>query len=152
MSVIPAPESGPDLDRRIARWVDGSRHGAEPLAYSTDESAADALIALLEKRDITATVERDADSWYCVFWAPRPGDAVKERVASGSAALRPLAVCRAVLNLPLTGSGTRLRLRRSSRGWVGPDETGPRRVASDDGGESLADAKSPEPTRAARES
>lgn len=116
MSVIPAPESGSDLDRRIARLVDGSRNGAEPLAYSTDECAADALTAVLEKRSITSTVEHDADYWYCVFWAPRPGDGVLERVASGSAVLRPLAICRAVMNLPLTGSGNRLRLRRASRG------------------------------------
>ena len=149
MSVIPAPESGSDLDLRIARLVDGSRNGADPLAYSTDERAADALAALLEKRDITATIEQDADSWYCVFWAPRPGDGVLERVASGSAASRPLAICRAMLNLPLTGRGTRLRLRRSSRGWIGPNEPEPRLVEPR---ERAVDDKPFEPPRAARES
>jgi hypothetical protein len=124
MSVLPPAESGPALDRRIARLVDGrSGRGVTP-SYSTDESPASELVQRLEDRGITARIEHDADAWYCVFWAPRPGDGTKERVASGSAVARPLAICRAVLNLPLVGSGKRLRLRRASRGWIA-DETGP---------------------------
>ena len=152
MPVIPTPVSGSDLDRRIARLVDGLRNGAEPLAYSTDECTAEALTALLEKRGITSTVEQDADYWYCVFWAPRPGDGVLERVASGSAALRALAICRAVMNLPLTGRGSRLRLRRASRGWIGPDDAEPRPAREHETDEIGEDAGSFAPPRAARES
>jgi hypothetical protein len=151
MTFISPAESGPALNRRIGLLVDGPRSDGA-LAYSTDERAADALAARLEEKGIKATLEQDSEAWYCVFWAPRPGDDVAERVASGSAASRPLAICRAILNLPLSGSGRHLHLRRTSRGWIGPDETGPRRVASDDGGAGLGDAESPEPARAARES
>jgi hypothetical protein len=159
MSVVPPAESGPALDRRIARLIDGVRNDAAPPQYSTEESQAADLVQRLEGHGITANLEHDADSWYCVFWAPRPGDGTKERVASGSAAARPLAICRAVLNLPLAGAGKRLRLRRASRGWI-PDEGGPHPafaattkgeqpespVASDE------DERCPEPSRAAQES
>jgi len=123
MSVIPPAESGFALDRRIARLIDGPRNGGESPHYSTEESPASDLIQRLENRGIAASMEQHEGLWYCVFWAPRPGDRTKERVASGSAAARPLAICRAVLNLPLVGSGKRLRLRRASRGWI-PDEAG----------------------------
>jgi hypothetical protein len=124
MSVIPPAESGPALDGRMARLFDGPPDGGEPPRYSTEESLAADVLERLENRGITASIEQDADSWYCVFWAPRPGDGTNERIATGSAAARPLAVCRAVLNLPLAGTGKRLRLRRASRGWI-PDEAAP---------------------------
>jgi hypothetical protein len=151
MSLISPAESGPALDRRIGRLVDGPR-SAGGLAYSTDDRAADRLAARLEEKGIKATMEQASEAWYCVFWASRPGDNVAERVASGSATSRPLAICRAVLNLPLSGSGRHLHLRRTSHGWIGPDEVGPRRVAPDCGRESLTDAESPAPARPARES
>lgn len=159
MSVVPPAESGPALDRRIARLIDGVRNDAAPPQYSTEESQAADLVRRLEAQGITAIIEQDADSWYCVFWAPRPGDGTKERVASGGAAARPLAICRAVLNLPLSGAGKRLRLRKASRGWI-PDEGGPHPAfaASTKGGQSEnpvacdADERSLEPSRAAQES
>lgn len=128
MSVPPSPESGPGLDRRIAQLVGGSRSTEDPLAYSTDEGAAEALTAHLEKRGIPSTLEQDADHWYCTFWSPRSGDAVMERIASGTAPTRPLAICRAAMNLPLVGSGNRLRLRRTTRGWIGPQDPAPRAI------------------------
>jgi hypothetical protein len=132
--------------------------------YSTEESPAADLVRRLENQGITAAIEQDADSWYCVFWAPRPGDGTKERIASGSAEARPLAVCRAVLNLPLVGTGKRLRLGRASRGWI-PDETAPHPAFADpsESGPSAIeertsslvvedDDRSFEPSRAAQES
>jgi hypothetical protein len=133
MSVVPAPESGPNLDQRINRLVRGTQGAGDPLAYSTDEGAADALTAHLEKRGIAATFEQDADHWYCIFWTPRSGDAVMERIASGAAPTRPLAICRAALNLPLVGSGNRLRLRRTTRGWIGPQDAAPRAIEAEAG-------------------
>ena len=129
MSVIPPAESGPDLDRRIARRIDGPRSLGEPPPRSTDDSAADALLERLGETGITVTLENDGDFWYCVFRAPRPFDAVPERIASGSAPIRPLAICRAVLNLPLSGSGKRLRLRAATRGWVADEATAGRPLA-----------------------
>jgi hypothetical protein len=121
MSIIAPAESGPFLDRRIARLIDGPPKGGEHPPYSTDEAAAGELASRLESQGITSTFERDGDHWYCVIWTPRQGDGVKERIASGSARTRPLAICRAVLNVPLIGSGNRLRIRTASRGWIGRD-------------------------------
>ena len=163
MSIISPAEPGPALDRRIARLIDGPQTGAASPQYSTEESLAADLVMRLESRGITASVEQDADSWYCVVWAPRPGDGREERVASGSATTRPLAVCRAVLNLPLVGTGKRLRLRRASRGWI-PDESAlhPAFAAPSPSGSPTAeptdsqvaddDDRSFEPARAGRES
>jgi hypothetical protein len=159
MPVVPPAESGPALDRRIARLIDGARiDGAAP-SYSTEHSQADDLVQRLETHGITAGIEQDADTWYCVFWAPRPGDGKRERVATGSAAARPLAICRAVLNLPLSGTGKRLRLRKAARGWI-PDEGGPRPVFAETtrGGQSESPVDSDlngralEPNRAAQKS
>jgi hypothetical protein len=152
MSVLPAPESGADLDRRIARLVAGPRGTGDPLAYSTDEGAAEALTAHLEKRGIAATLEQDADYWYCVFWSPRSGDAVMERIASGTAPTRPLAICRAAVNLPLVGSGNRLRLRRTTRGWIGPEDAAPRAIEAEAGRSTRGDEDRLERPRAAQES
>jgi hypothetical protein len=125
MSVIAPADPGPYLDRRIARLIEGPRSAAESPPYSTEETAAQELVVRLDRQGITATFEQDGDYWYCVFWGPRAGDGVKERVSSGSALTRPLAICRAVLNLPLSGSGKRLRLRIASRGWIGSGAPGP---------------------------
>jgi hypothetical protein len=151
MAAILPPEAGALLDRRVGRLVDGPRFRGEVPGYSSDDRVAQELVARLEKHGITATFEDDAGCWYCVFWAPRPGDGTLERLSSGSAETKALAICRAVLNLPLAGSGSRLRLRRASRGWIEEEE--PREISGDDplraqpvseGAESL------EPTRAAR--
>jgi hypothetical protein len=159
MSVVPPAESGPALDRRIARLIDGAHNDGAARSYSTEESQADDLVQRLETHGITASIEQDADTWYCVFWAPQAGDGKRERVATGSAAARPLAICRAVLNLPLSGTGKRLRLRKAARGWI-PDEGGPRPVfAETTGGEqsessvaSDAGRRALEPNRAAQKS
>lgn len=126
MSIVPPAESGVSLDRRIARLILGPRSTMEPPPYSRDEAAADSLAARLEALGIEPSLERDGDYWYCVFRATQAGDGVKERIASGSATTRALAICRAVLNLPLSGTGSRLRLRRASQGWIGDDEAHPR--------------------------
>jgi hypothetical protein len=159
MSVVSPAESGPALDRRIASLIDGAHNDGAAPSYSTEEPKADDLVRRLETHGITASIEQNADTWYCVFWSPQPGDGKRERVATGSAAARPLAICRAVLNLPLSGTGKRLRLRKAARGWI-PDEGGPRpvfaettegeqpesTVASDAGG------RAREPNRAAQKS
>lgn len=126
MSFVPPAESGASLDRRIARLILGPRSTTEPPPYSRDEAAADSLATLLATLGIEPSLERDGDSWYCVFRAAQAGDGVKERIASGSATTRALAICRAVLNLPLSGTGSRLRLRRASRGWIGDEDAHPR--------------------------
>lgn len=129
MSISFLEDAGPGLDRRIAKRVLGRRHSANPPHYSTEVDASEELLARLEREGVTATLEEDEGLWYCVFWAQRLGDGVKERIATGSAHTRPLAACRAVLNLPLTGSGTRLALRVAESGWI--DEAAARSTTAD---------------------
>jgi hypothetical protein len=151
MAAILPPEAGTLLDRRVGRLVDGPRFSGETPTYSTDDSVAQELLARLEKHGITATFEDDTGCWYCVFWAPRPGDGTLERLSSGSAETKALAICRAVLNLPLAGSGNRLRLRRATRGWIEGDA--PQELGGEDSPRARPvseDAELLEPTRVAR--
>jgi hypothetical protein len=161
MSYVPPAEPGSALDRQIARQLDGMRHGREPAPYSTDEGAALRLVERLGACGISPEFEQDDEQWYCVFRLARADGGAGERVASGSATTRALAICRAVLNLPLTGTGSRLRLRTASRGWIGSDDAEPRPVPPVDA-ESGPDVatesateevgESPGPPRAARRS
>jgi hypothetical protein len=159
MSFVAPAESGASLDRRIARLILGPRSTTEPPPYSRDEAAADSLAARLATLGIEPSLERDGDRWYCVFRAAQSGDGLKERIASGSAPTRALAICRAVLNLPLSGTGSRLRLRRASRGWIGDDDAHPRAAPgleptpeSEERGATAPERESPGSRRAAQES
>ena len=151
MAAILPPEAGAPLDRKIARLVDGPRIEGEVAPYSSDETAAQRLATRLETLGITSTFEEDAGCWYCVFWAPRPGDGTQERVASGGGSTRALAVCRAVMNLPLAGTGKRLRLQRSTRGWIDDEAPGPHAASPAVGPRPRSgEEESLEPPRAAR--
>ena len=152
-------ESGRSLDRRIARLIDGGRSSPEPPFYSTEDAASDVLVTRLRHQGIEAELEQESGNWYCVFWASQEVDGVRERVASGSAAARALAICRAVLNLHLSGTGERLHLRTASRGWIVGDElphlvgNGPQRTDTDaETGPMSGSEELHEPTRAVRES
>ena len=158
MHVHSPAESGRSLDRQIARLIDGERSIAEPPPYSTEDAASDDLVGRLRRHGIDAELEQESEDWYCVFWASQLGDGVRERVATGSAPRRALAICRAVLNLHLSGTGHRLRLRTASRGWIAGDES-PRLVADEPRAHAGAQKGTPsggeeplEPTRAVQES
>lgn len=91
-------EAGPDLDRKVAEWL----HGAAPAPvskYSTEERAGEALLATLRERGVAFTVQEIDGVHYCIIWKCR--NPPRERLAIGSAAARPLAICRAVLKLRL---------------------------------------------------
>ena len=110
--------SGSALDQRIGRLVEGRSTNGEVPSYSTDDRAADAVLSRLATQGLASTFEQDEDKWYCVLWVDGNGDRAKERLATGSAPTRPLAICRAVLNLPLRAKGRSLRLGRSPRGFI----------------------------------
>jgi hypothetical protein len=89
-------EAGPGLDREVARRLGEDRTLAA--GYSTDPAAADRLISRLEESAIFVTWIKARPFWYCTLAIPVSG--VRERIATGMAATRPLALCRAVVNLP----------------------------------------------------
>jgi hypothetical protein len=88
--------AGPNLDNEVARRLGDEAPPAPP--YSTDPTAADQLTARLEGHGISQTCESVQGVWYCTLWIPIAGQ--KERLATGSGETRPLALCRAVVNLP----------------------------------------------------
>lgn len=118
MAISVLDESGSSLDQRIAKLLEGRQAATEVPRYSTDENAADAIMSRVAKEGLTPTFEQQDGKWYCVLWVARPKDEAKERIATGSAPTRPLAICRAFLNLPLRGSGRSLHLRTATRGWI----------------------------------
>jgi hypothetical protein len=89
-------EAGPGLDSEVARRLGEDR--APPAGYSTDPAAADRLISRLEESSLLVTWIEATPLWYCTLAISSSG--VRERIATGTAATRPLALCRAVVNLP----------------------------------------------------
>ena len=99
---LPA-EAGPDLEARIARRVFGN--AAHPvLPYSQDDAAADVLVRALEGDVLRCALARFAGTWYAVWWKPSATGRL-ERLATGSASRRALAICRSVVNLPASAFG-----------------------------------------------
>jgi hypothetical protein len=89
-------EAGPGLDREVSRRLGEDRTPAA--GYSTDPAAADRLISRLEESAFFVTwIEAEPFS-YCTLAISFSG--VRERIATGAGATRPLALCRAVVNLP----------------------------------------------------
>jgi hypothetical protein len=91
------PEAGPALDIEVARRLGAA--GKPEARYSTDPASADPLIARLGQDSVFATCEQVDDLWYCVLTADVAG--VRQRIASGSGETRSLALCRAIVHLPL---------------------------------------------------
>jgi hypothetical protein len=94
------PEPGPALDAEVAKRL-GEADSPEA-RYSTDPALCDRLVARLEQEAVFAACEQVDDLWYCVLTADVAG--VRQRIATGSGETRSLALCRAVVHLPLRQS------------------------------------------------
>ena len=100
------PESaGPDLDRDIARSVLGEEHSVAP-PYSTQNFAADLLLWRLAQLGVAFKVQELDGLHYCMLWRGS-----QQGLSTGSSVSRPLAICRAAIDL--AASSPRLRLRRA---------------------------------------
>jgi hypothetical protein len=91
------PESGAALDSEVAErlgepWSPDAR-------YSTDLGLADHLVSRLAERAVFASFEQVDGVWYCTLAADVAS--IRQRIASGSAETRPLAICRAIVHLPV---------------------------------------------------
>jgi hypothetical protein len=91
------PEAGTALDTEVTERLGGAIGGEN--RYSTDPAVADLLIARLAQESVFATCEQVDELWSCVLTADVAG--VRQRIASGSGETRSLALCRAVVHLPL---------------------------------------------------
>ena len=105
------PEAGPYLDRLIELRVFGRKPISLVPAYSTDENAAELVIARLNRPPLRWMSLKDGDAWTFHWRSPVVGDLADESTAaryakfvSASAATRPLAICRAALKLVTASS------------------------------------------------
>jgi hypothetical protein len=102
------PEAGPYLDRLVELRVFGRKPISSVPSYSTDEAAADLVIARLNRPPLRWMSLKDGEAW-TFHWRAPAGDvsddstaARYQRFVSASAPTRPLAVCRAALKLVQT--------------------------------------------------
>ena len=100
------PEAGPYLDRLVELRVFGRKPISLVPAYSTDENAAELVIARLNRPPLRWMSLKDGDAWTFHWRSPVLGDLADEstaaryaRLVSASAATRPLAICRAAIKL-----------------------------------------------------
>jgi hypothetical protein len=85
---------GYDLDHAVAQQLQDD--SATAPAYSTDETLADPLLSLLEKRGVHVSVERTRGIWQVALFARLPR---VETIAMGTSRNRSLAICRAIANV-----------------------------------------------------
>ena len=100
------PEAGPYLDRLVELRVFGRKPISLVPAYSTDENAAELVIARLNRPPLRWMSLKDGDAWTFHWRSPVVGDPADDstaaryaRLVSASASTRPLAICRAALKL-----------------------------------------------------
>ena len=105
------PEAGPYLDRLVELRVFGRKPISEVPSYSTDESAADLVVARLNRPPLRWMSLKDGDAWTFHWRTPIAESAADDstaaryaRLVSASAQTRPLAVCRAALKLVKTAA------------------------------------------------
>ncbi len=106
---VSEPEAGAYLDRLVELRVFGRKPISTVPAYSSDEDAAELVIARLNRPPLRWMSLKDGDSWTFHWRSPASDDALEEstaaryaRLVSASAPTRPLAICRAALKLVAT--------------------------------------------------
>jgi hypothetical protein len=98
-------EAGPYLDRMIELRVFGRKPVGSPPSYSTDDAAAERLLAHLNRPPLRWMAIREDDGWTFAFRQPSEVSDLDStatryvRLVSAKAPTRPLAICRAALKL-----------------------------------------------------
>ena len=90
------PEPGPALDGEVAQRL--GETWSSDVRYSTDLGLADRMLSRLSERALFASLEQVDGVWYCILAADV--GSIRQRIASGSAETRSLALCRAIVHLP----------------------------------------------------
>jgi len=112
---VSEPEAGAYLDRLVELRVFGRKPLSTVPSYSTDENAAELVIARLNRPPLRWMSLKDGDSWTFHWRSPSVGDIADESTAaryahlvSANAPTRPLAICRAALKLVATLGPSRI--------------------------------------------
>jgi hypothetical protein len=100
-------EAGPFLDRLIELKVFGRKPVADVPAYSTDDAAAERVIARLNRPPLRWIAIKEENGWTFSWREPGIPDADATasryvRLISATGSTRPLAICRAALKLAAT--------------------------------------------------
>jgi hypothetical protein len=104
----PSPlEAGSFLDRLIELKVFGRKPVADVPPYSTDDGAAERVIARLNRPPLRWVAIREENGWTFSWREPGAPDADSTatryvRLISATGSTRPLAICRAALKLAAT--------------------------------------------------
>lgn len=93
-------QSGSGLDREIAQRVLGDETARVP-PYSTEDRAADLLLWRLAQRGVAFKVQELEGHHYCMLWSGG-----ERSLSTGVSQSRPLAICRAALELSARLSGS----------------------------------------------
>jgi hypothetical protein len=103
---VSEPEAGSYLDRLIELRVFGRKPLSTVPAYSTDEDAAELVIARLNRPPLRWISLKDGNAWTFHWRSPLQDDVTDDstaaryaRLVSSNAPTRPLAICRAALKL-----------------------------------------------------
>jgi hypothetical protein len=90
------------LDRRVAREIFGVRNPERVPRYSSDDAAADLVVARLQSPTLRCAIETFDERWLVVWWGKIAGKSTdkSERLSTSTARTRALAICRSALNLP----------------------------------------------------
>ena len=99
-------EAGSYLDRLIELRVFGRKPLSTVPSYSTDENAAELVIARLNRPPLRWMSLKEGDAWTFHWRSPTPDNVADDstaaryaRLVSANAPTRPLAICRAALKL-----------------------------------------------------
>jgi len=97
-------EAGAFLDRLVELKVFGRKPVADIPPYSTDDAAAERVIARLNRPPLRWMAIREQNGWTFSWREPGAPDAESTatryvRLISATGATRPLAICRAALKL-----------------------------------------------------
>ena len=110
-------EAGPYLDRLVELKVFGQKPVAEPPPYSTDDAAAERVLAHLNRPPLRWMAIHEEGGWTVAWREPAGTDDPDStatrylRLVSASAPTRALAICRSALKLVEA-------MRKSSAGTI----------------------------------
>ena len=96
------PKAGQELDRRVAREIFGVAEPERVPHYSTEDEAADLVVARLQSPTLRCAIEKFDGRWLVVWWGKIASKSIdkSERLSTSTARTRALAICRSALNLP----------------------------------------------------
>jgi hypothetical protein len=101
----------------VAREIFGIGKPERVPRYSTEDEAADLVLARLQSPTLRCAIESFDETWLVVWWGKIAGKSIdkSERLSTSTARTRALAICRSALNLPASRRPPPAPMRRGKR-------------------------------------